>query len=60
MAEFQDNPVGSGDGRFAGKRYFFGRHDHALFLPNTNLMRADEYHLQVAKYGMIYFFKYSR
>ncbi|XP_022653090.1 uncharacterized protein LOC111246938 isoform X3 [Varroa destructor] len=45
-----DNPVGSGDGRFAGKRYFFGRHDHALFLPNTNLMRADEYHLQVAKY----------
>ncbi|OQR72771.1 hypothetical protein BIW11_10171 [Tropilaelaps mercedesae] len=45
-----DNPVGSGDGRFAGKRYFFGRQDHALFLPNANLMRADEYHLQVAKY----------
>lgn len=38
-----DNPIGAGDGKFGGKRYFYARNDHAYFLPNSSLLRACDY-----------------
>ncbi|CAN8024383.1 unnamed protein product [Ixodes persulcatus] len=38
-----DNPIGAGDGKFGGKRYFYARNDHAYFLPNSSLLRAADY-----------------
>ncbi|KAK8772684.1 hypothetical protein V5799_024072 [Amblyomma americanum] len=38
-----DNPIGAGDGKFGGKRYFYARNDHAYFLPNSSLLRASDY-----------------
>lgn len=44
-----DNPIGAGDGKFGGKRYFYARNDHAYFLPNSSLLRAADYNSSFRK-----------
>ncbi|XP_049524976.1 ranBP-type and C3HC4-type zinc finger-containing protein 1-like isoform X5 [Dermacentor silvarum] len=44
-----DNPIGAGDGKFGGKRYFYARNDHAYFLPNSSLLRACDYNSSFRK-----------
>lgn len=39
----QDNAIGSGDGRFEGRRYFTAKENFAKFLPLAVLTRVDHY-----------------
>lgn len=51
-----DNPIGAGDGKFGGKRYFYARNDHAYFLPNASLLRAADYNNRFRKESKHYFY----
>ncbi|XP_064466826.1 uncharacterized protein LOC135377970 [Ornithodoros turicata] len=46
-----DNPVGAGDGKFGGKRYFYAKNDHAFFLPSSSLIRSQDYNSTYDKRG---------
>ncbi|RWS31792.1 CAP-GLY domain containing linker-like protein 5, partial [Leptotrombidium deliense] len=38
-----DNAIGSGDGRFGGRRYFIAKENFAKFLPLSSLTKVDNY-----------------